>query len=152
MGRVLLTGMSGVGKSTVIAALTARGVVAVDTDDGQWKTATGEWDLDAVRGLLEAHTDIVVAGTVDNQGMVYDLFDHIVLLAAPTSVMIERVMQRTDNPYGSSAEEREEILEYTRSVAPLLRATATEEIDTTQPLDRTVEQIEHLLSTPRRFT
>ncbi|WP_449407087.1 AAA family ATPase [Microbacterium maritypicum] len=152
MGRVLLTGMSGVGKSTVIAGLTARGVVAVDTDDGQWKTASGEWDLRAVRGLLDAHADIVVAGTVDNQGMVYDLFDHIVLLAAPTSVMIERVMQRTDNPYGSSAEEREEILEYTRSVEPLLRATATEEIDTTQPLDHTVEQIEHLLSTPRRFT
>ncbi|MFJ4172505.1 AAA family ATPase [Microbacterium sp. NPDC089696] len=152
MGRVLLTGMSGVGKSTVIAELTARGVLAVDTDDGQWKTASGEWDLHAVRGLLDAHADIVVAGTVDNQGMVYDLFDHIVLLAAPTSVMIERVMQRTDNPYGSSAEEREEILEYTRSVEPLLRATATEEIDTTQPLDRTVEQIEHLLSTPRRFT
>jgi len=33
MKRVLLTGMSGVGKSTVIGELAARGYWAVDTDD-----------------------------------------------------------------------------------------------------------------------
>jgi hypothetical protein len=33
MKRVLLTGMSGTGKSTVINELTARGYKAVDTDD-----------------------------------------------------------------------------------------------------------------------
>jgi dephospho-CoA kinase len=32
--RVLLTGISGVGKSTVIQHLAARGYKAVDTDDG----------------------------------------------------------------------------------------------------------------------
>ena len=34
MRRVLLTGMSGTGKSTVIRALSARGFKAVDTEDG----------------------------------------------------------------------------------------------------------------------
>jgi dephospho-CoA kinase len=32
--RVLITGMSGTGKSTVIAELAARGYNAADTDDG----------------------------------------------------------------------------------------------------------------------
>lgn len=152
MGRVLITGMSGVGKSTVIEALSERGIAAVDTDYGSWKTPDGAWDLDAVRELLLAHDEIVVAGTVENQGLLYDLFEHVVLLTAPTSVMIERVVARTDNPYGSSAAEREEIVEYTNSVEPLLRATATEVIETTQPLDLTVDHILYLLDTPRRFT
>lgn len=152
MGRVLITGMSGVGKSTVIAELTARHVVAVDTDYGEWKTTEGLWDLDRMRALLRDHDDIVVSGTVENQGLLYDLFDHVVLLTAPPSVLIERVRTRTSNPYGSAAAEREEILEYTRSVEPLLRATATSVIETTQPIEATVAEIVHLLGVPRRFT
>jgi hypothetical protein len=38
MKRVLLTGMSGTGKSTVIRALAARGYKAVDTDTEEWLT------------------------------------------------------------------------------------------------------------------
>lgn len=36
MKRVLLTGMSGVGKSTVVGELEARGYKAIDTDNGGW--------------------------------------------------------------------------------------------------------------------
>ena len=36
MKRVLLTGMSGIGKSTVIAALAARGYKAIDADADEW--------------------------------------------------------------------------------------------------------------------
>jgi hypothetical protein len=39
--RVLLTGMSGTGKSSVIQALAARGFKAVDTDDGWCKPFAG---------------------------------------------------------------------------------------------------------------
>lgn len=152
MGRVLITGMSGVGKSTVIGALRERGIVAVDTDYGPSKTADGLWDIEVVRGLLGGSEDLVIAGTVENQGLLYDSFDHIVLLTAPPSVLIERVMAREDNPYGSSEKDRAEIMEYTHSVEPLLRATATVVIDTTQSISDTVDQITHLLHTPRRFT
>lgn len=33
---ILVTGMSGVGKSTALAALAQRGCATVDTDDGRW--------------------------------------------------------------------------------------------------------------------
>ncbi len=36
MKRVLLTGMSGTGKSTLVRALAARGYTAVDTDSDEW--------------------------------------------------------------------------------------------------------------------
>ena len=39
MKRVLLTGLSGTGKSTLIGALTARGYKAVDLDKDEWS----EW-------------------------------------------------------------------------------------------------------------
>ncbi len=144
--------MSGVGKSTVVEALSVAGVTAVDTDYGDWKVSPELWDLDRVRALLDAHEDVVVAGTVENQGLLYDLFDHVVLLSAPTSVMIQRIADRHGNPYGKTDAERQEILEYTATVEPLLRATATVELDTTHPAKVTVERIRDLLHTPRRFT
>jgi dephospho-CoA kinase len=71
MRRVLLTGMSGVGKSSVVRELVARGHKAVDTDDGrceQFPDGTRRWREDAVRELLEEEdADVVfVAGCEEN--------------------------------------------------------------------------------------
>ena len=38
MASILVTGMSGTGKSTVLAELARRGFETVDTDDGDWIT------------------------------------------------------------------------------------------------------------------
>ncbi|HKA26835.1 MAG TPA: hypothetical protein VKD88_05635 [Gaiellaceae bacterium] len=55
MKRVLLTGMSGTGKSSVVRELVARGYKAVDTDDG-WSEIQPDgrqaWREDAIRELL----------------------------------------------------------------------------------------------------
>jgi len=146
MTRILITGMSGVGKSTLLAALSQEGHLTIDTDYGDWKTAAGLWDEDLMTAALHTHADVVVAGTVENQGEFYDRFDHIVLLSAPLSVILQRVMHRAENPYGKTAAQRAEIEENLKSVEPLLRRGATMEIDAGQSTADTARTIEALLA------
>jgi broad-specificity NMP kinase len=77
-------------------------------------------------------------------------FDQIVLLSAPAEVMLERLATRTNNPYGSTEEERAESLHYKETVEPLLRKLATIEIETTAPLDEVVAAVlDHVNGRPR---
>jgi shikimate kinase len=118
MKRVLLTGMSGTGKSTVINELAARGYKAVDTDDhglSEWMAVPLEeptglgpgqdwvWREDRIQDLLSAEDVEVLflSGCSPNQGRFYPQFDHIVLLTAPAAVLVARLASRTTNPMGS---------------------------------------------------
>lgn len=145
MVRLLITGMSGVGKSSVLEQLGEWGYPVIDTDYGPWTTESGLWDDVLMGALLGESTEIVVSGTVENQGDFYDRFDHVVLLSAPLSVLLDRVRKRASNPYGTTAAQQEEIKANRALVEPLLRATATVEIDATQPLDDVVDEIRALL-------
>jgi predicted ATPase len=64
---MLLTGMSGTGKSTVLGELRSRGHRTVDTDYDGWVLANGRWDQPRMDGLLSQHPDVIVSGTVENQ-------------------------------------------------------------------------------------
>jgi dephospho-CoA kinase len=144
--RVLLTGMSGTGKSSVVRELTARGYKAVDTDDGWCEPLPDgrqQWREEAVERLLDTEdADILfVAGCEENQVRFHPRFDHIVLLSAPLETLLERLGTRTDNPYGKAPEERRRFLENVETVEPLLRQVATAEIRTTAPLDEVVAAI-----------
>jgi shikimate kinase len=152
--RVLLTGMSGTGKSTVVAELAARGYKAVDTDYGnwhEWVDVAGEpdwvWREDRIERLLSTEdADVLfVSGTVSNQGKFYRQFDHVVLLSAPTPVIVERLATRTNNPYGKDPDELARVLGHIETVEPLLRRRATLEVDTSAPLDQIVETILRLV-------
>ncbi|MGV8880802.1 MAG: AAA family ATPase [Rhodoglobus sp.] len=129
MSRILVTGMSGAGKSTLLAELGRRGFFIVDTDYGDWERPDGLWDERRMAELLSSHADVVVTGTVENQGQFYDRFDHVVLLSAPVEVLIKRVATRTNNPYGHSTKQQDEIRRYVAQVEPLLRRGATTELD-----------------------
>jgi dephospho-CoA kinase len=145
--RILVTGMSGTGKSTVLAELARRGFETVETDVGpwsRWSEADGYvWDEQQVEELLqrERRTTLFVSGTVSNQGRFYDRFDEIVLLSAPAEVLLERIDSRTTNPFGKSVEERERIFADLADVEPLLRATCTVELDATQPVEAVVARL-----------
>jgi shikimate kinase len=137
--RVLITGMSGTGKSSLLEELTARGHRTVDTDYGDFhETVDGEWlwREDRINALLsEEGTGLLfVQGTTRNQVNYYDRFDHIVLLSAPAELLVERLTRRTNNPYGKDPSELAETLGYLETVEPLLRESATLEVVTTVPV------------------
>jgi len=145
MTRILLTGMSGAGKSTLLAGLGAKGHFTVETDLDGWTLPDGRWDEPRMSALLLEHPDLVVAGTVENQGLFYDRFDHVVLLSAPLETLLERVASRTGNPYGKAEREQAEIAEYVDTVEPLLRRGATLELDGRRAPEELVAAVEELL-------
>jgi shikimate kinase len=154
MPKVLVTGMSGTGKSAALQAPGERGHRVVDTDTGEWShwvtSPDGSpdwiWHEDAIAALLATHQHghLFVAGCKTNQGKFYAQFDHIALLSAPADVLLARIAARTSNPYGKHPAERALILRDLAEVEPLLRATATIEIDATAPLSQVVRHLENL--------
>ena len=140
MKRIYITGMSGTGKSSVIERLQFRGFTAIDTDYDDWcglsiLDGEPEWILreDRLYELLKASSisSLFVSGCSSNQTKFYKFFDHIVLFSAPLEVMLERVAQRTSNPYGKNEKERTELIWNFEHIQPLLKKNADLEIDTT---------------------
>jgi shikimate kinase len=156
--RVLLTGMSGTGKSTLIEELSARGYRAVDTDshglselvsvpdDEPTGLEPGQdwvWREDRIQDLLSADdADVLfLGGCAPNQGKFYPQFDHVVLLTAPADVIVDRLAARTTNPYGKRPEEVARVLGLLQTVEPMLRSGAGHVVDTSVPLDQVVAEV-----------
>jgi len=151
--KVLVTGMSGTGKSSALAELRLRGFETVDTDEPGWTEWSEEedgyvWREDRISELLarDRESPLVVSGTVSNQGRFYREFDAVVLLSAPAEVLLDRLAARTTNDYGKSAEERDLILEHVAEIEPLLRATCTHELDASRPLAEVVDDLARIAS------
>jgi shikimate kinase len=160
MTHVLLTGMSAAGKSTIIHELSNLGHLAVDLDCPEYSRwvdvapdaleygstpAPGKdwlWNEQAVWALLRENQNKVlyVSGCATNMRSFLPSFQHIILLSAPSEVLIARLEARVSG-YGITEYERLRVLELKETVEPLLRRVATLEIDTTMPLEQTVTQI-----------
>ena len=165
MSRILVTGMSGTGKSSALAELGRRRYRVVDTDEPGWRDYRpharpidalhlGEfhWVGDRMTQLLasDVDRDLFVAGLARNQSAFYDRFDAVVLLSAPAEVILERVAKRTTNDYGTSAIERAMILDDLANIEPLLRADCTHELDASRPLDAVVADLIEIAANPAR--
>src|SRR5436305_12022738 len=121
MAKVLVTGLSGTGKSSALAELGRRGYRVVDTDELGWREYRrhlvqidelhiGEWlwveeKMNELLDSAEGQT-LFVGGGARNQSRFYERFDAVILLSAPADVMLERVARRTTNDYGKAPVER----------------------------------------------
>jgi hypothetical protein len=114
MPAVLVTGMSGTGKSTVLAELARRGHRVVDTDQDGWIIETPQpgggmeplWDEARMTGLLTdsraEQRSLFVAGCVANQRRFYRQFRAVALLSVPLDVLLERIARRDTNDFGKT--------------------------------------------------
>lgn len=146
MRRILLTGMSGVGKSAVLERLAAEGFQCIDLDDGWMCEIQGERqiDLKAVQQFVRSHDQesIVFAGCAINQGSLNA--DYTILLTASTETMRARIAKRK-NPFGKDEETWQRIMKDKKEIEPILKAKSNMVIHTEQALDETVTQIKQLL-------
>jgi shikimate kinase len=158
MKRVLITGMSGTGKTAVARELAARGYAAVDLDAPEWSEWVDAdpadpltprdgkdwvWREEPVRKLLSEHRSgkLFISGCAENMSRFFPLIQTIVLLSAPMDVIMKRLEARSRDGYGSTDGERQKVRELISTIEPLLRARADHEIDTTGPVDATVDEI-----------
>lgn len=158
MKRVLITGISGTGKSAVIRELSVRGHEAVDLDTPAWShwvtarpgdgltPAEGRdwmWQEERVRALLSAPREktLFVSGCAENMHELYPLLDRIFLLSAPIDTIMAWLAERNIRGYGRTKEERTKIAALIATIGPLLRQAAHHEIDTSGPVLITVDRI-----------
>lgn len=153
--RVLLTGMSGTGKSSAVLELARRGHRAVDLDHPDWsgRAPDGDWVWreERVSELLDTDASpyLFLSGCAENQVRFYDRLDAIVLLSAPTDLLLHRLATRTNNDYGKRPEEVADVLGYVETVEPRLRRGAHLEIDTSASLGSVVERLLGFVGAPR---
>ena len=161
---VLVSGMSGTGKSSALAELGRRGYRVVDTDDPGWREYResaessdelhrGEWLWveDRITELLDSDDgrSLFVQGCVRNQSKFYDRFNAVVLLSALADVILDRIARRTTNDYGKAPSERAMILDDLAKIEPLLREGCTHELDASRPLADIVADLTAIASRAR---
>ncbi len=138
MKRVLLTGMSGTGKSTMLRMLASDRIAVLELDDWMDESPMNSDRLipvDRVKKFLQSHLDqhVVLAGCESNQRELYDMLDAVVLLTASPDTIRKRILERKENPFGKSAEEMEKILSDQQVVEPLLMKSCTFVLNTECP-------------------
>jgi broad-specificity NMP kinase len=164
---VLVSGISGSGKTSVCAALRERGHVAVEADwEGycHWvDRSTGAvvtdppypvppgwikrfgWLIDSERlqSLAEASTASIafVCGHAENAEDVAPLFDRIVCLVIDEDTLRHRLATRTNNAFGKNPDELEVAVHRNAEVVAELQALGAVTIDAVRPLHEVVDDV-----------
>lgn len=168
MGKYLVTGRSGSGKSEVCRELQKRGFNAFDGDKVEglagWRDpATSlpvdvdyskpidpsqtawSWDAETLSNLLDTESDIFLCGSADNQLTFHWLFDKVFILTLSPKTQKERIAKRTEHDYGKSPEMQERIIDeqaaFTTAARKLGALSVDAEPDVQQIVDLVLELI-----------
>ena len=113
MGKYLITGRQGTGKTTVIRALQKRGFAAYNTDDlpeasklqnkqtgavipwpigpVDWANYAWNWQEQPLKQLLESSKVVFIGAVVSNQEKYFELFDRIIVLTLDEATLRDRL-------------------------------------------------------------
>lgn len=146
MKRVLLTGISGTGKTSVVDSLSKHGFSTIDMDDPGWSYQDQDghqlWYEAPLQSAINSAGEVLfISGCSETQVKFYPQFTDIILLSSPIEILLDRLENRTNNPYGKLPEQLTKILSDLENIEPLLRLKATLEISTICPLDEVVEKV-----------
>jgi len=166
--KVLITGIAGAGKSTIIEALNKKGVDSLDLHDIPdlffWQDKetkakvrytpvhSRDWfdtvdrlcDIKKLKEILDQYNDIVMAGTTSggNQKEFLSLFDKIILLQCNPETLIYRMKTRANKSgYGKTKEEQEDNVEWQKEFDSLLISEGAIPVNTEGNLDGVVDKI-----------
>jgi len=154
MKKVYITGVPGIGKSTVAEELNKRGVFAFDIDfveglsawrnkktnevvigdveyTAQW-LAEHDWicNVEKLKEALKQDKEIIVAvGISANQAEYLDLFDKVFLLQCSEKTFLDRMAARKDGTaFGKSLVERQYVLNFYKDFEQKLVADGAIEV------------------------
>lgn len=141
--RILITGIAGTGKTTVLSELQKHGYVVIDLDatgictwknistgdtteygpdgrDQKWINEHGWYcNIDTLKKLLSCireDKDVFVAGVSENMEEVAAEFDKVFFLDASDDEIKRRLLQRTNNHFGKKEDEQEAILSWRKEL------------------------------------
>ena len=160
MGKYLITGRQGSGKSTVIRTLRERGYTAYNTDDmpevsrledrrtGQqvdwpkglvdWDRYSWNWQAEPLKKLLESDETVFIGAVMGNQRDFYSLFNKVFALIV-TKETLAIHLETHEHKY--TAEEMERIIGRHELRQPKYIADGAIPVDNNGPVEQTVQAI-----------
>ncbi len=167
MKRIYITGVPGIGKSTVVEELNKRGIFAFDIDFAEglcdWRNEktnekvngdgahTIEWlnenvwvcDKEKLQEILNQDKEIIVAaGIARNQNDYLDLFDTVFLLQCNEKTFLDRMANRKGiDEFGKTEEERQYVLNFYKDFEQRLIARGAIVVNAEEPLETVVDAI-----------
>lgn len=167
--KVLITGISGTGKTAIGKCLAERGycVMDVDQEDGvcDWydrKTdnlvdyeaildrdfiENHKWicSKEKIRVFLEKSDTAIAVGMPDNMDELVSLFDKIILLQCSPDTFLSRIASRTDNDFGKDPTAKEFLLDRYQKFESQVLGLRAIPVNTEDSLDVVVSKIVGLI-------
>lgn len=163
MSRFYITGIPGVGKSSVLAELSKKGIKTFDLDEMGicgWEDENGEtvdyfpgmgkeWldknsymcDLEKLEKIMDDNDDLVVAGIVTNQTELLKLFDKVFLLHCDEKIFLERLNTREANDFAKDESDQQHVLGFYKEFEADMIKHGAIQINTNGSLNEVVEKI-----------
>ncbi|OGI60420.1 hypothetical protein A2641_00110 [Candidatus Nomurabacteria bacterium RIFCSPHIGHO2_01_FULL_37_25] len=166
MKKFYITGISGVGKSSVSEILNQKGIFSIDIDSvknlcywinkhtkekSYWHPGkSSEWleshqyicDKDKLIALMNTDKDIVVVvGLADNQSDFLNLFDKVFLFHCKEEIFLKRLDERNNNDFGKHSSEKEMILAWYKDFEKALLDWGVISINTDRPILDVVREV-----------